>query len=864
MSSEPEVIICYCLKCGLELGSFDNSWEGLGRTYYMPKVTRDLRGLKGVGAIKIANGQAQIGTVIENSALQDLSCAECREVLGMRCDNAPEGHLLKRDQLLLCAKKLSMESQQTKGKAVLAVMKRHELKKPPNDLSSLSQRPSYVLSHTPRPRNASRQSFEKPFVSAVPSPPMLADAGLTLTIREQRKDIDGIDAAMGRLQNDMQDVKFFMEDVRREMTDLRNSRPFAESVIDTLRADFLHVGDKANEMDDIRSQLESLHTRIKDIEKAVRNAEISKPRAATSPASSNDQPELQSPQQSVIRGRGNWLYHARDPTTVESDRTSRRKRRYSEAESDQVGDEVANITKIGQQKRRQQPEIQQDEASDTHSISPTHLSTEEPATPSQPRPESPILGQYHKNDDTDHTQQYDDVQNMEEDTERQIPESPPQEIETEMNTPHYQNNNEKHQNLQDTSQSPANQIPESPQETSPSRPFNISPQVSGGYPFTSHLHLPLIQYQGPYTQLETPNSPQPEILDSTQLEPAQIPYQSPPHPLMIPNSSQSSQAQPFEDIQEQQLPTLTHRSRGRPKGSKNSKPPVTTSSIICPSIEDLSIPVRALRRRTIPILDSSSAVKPLVEEVAGTPSNNMTNLTKYEDGVTVELQEVGEITTTQLEGQGKGKNSALAQEAEEEVISQFINTSERPWGNTRSSRHRSTVDLSDKENESEYLGAAGTTPSVQVQVLVQDIQSTLAKDVEMEDVSQDPNPTKRLRRSTRGSRHRPSVDLDADVISITTPAVNNASSTENDEHTEKQAKQDRRFTGSLKETTSDGIDNHAMIYTERGKRQQRERELEREQERERGREQEKRQRSARRRELERRDELVKEALRLEE
>lgn len=30
------------------------------------------------------------------SALQDLSCAECREILGLRCDSAPENHLLKR------------------------------------------------------------------------------------------------------------------------------------------------------------------------------------------------------------------------------------------------------------------------------------------------------------------------------------------------------------------------------------------------------------------------------------------------------------------------------------------------------------------------------------------------------------------------------------------------------------------------------------------------------------------------------------------------------------------------------------------------------------------------------------------------
>ena len=66
MSSEAEVIICYCLKCGFEVGSFDNSWEGLGKTYYIPKVIHDATGLKGIGSIKLAVGPAQVGTIIEN------------------------------------------------------------------------------------------------------------------------------------------------------------------------------------------------------------------------------------------------------------------------------------------------------------------------------------------------------------------------------------------------------------------------------------------------------------------------------------------------------------------------------------------------------------------------------------------------------------------------------------------------------------------------------------------------------------------------------------------------------------------------------------------------------------------------------
>ncbi|KAB8292137.1 hypothetical protein EYC80_007880 [Monilinia laxa] len=862
MSLEHEVIICYCIKCGLELGSFDNSWEGLGKTYYIPKVTRGIKGFKGVGTIKLANGLAQVGTVIENSALQDLSCTECRQILGLRCDNAPEGHLLKRDQLLLCAKKLRMESQPAGKKAVLHVTKTHDLKKCSNSPSSPLKRPSSILSHATRPRDVSHQSIEQSFTPAVSLPPTPGDAALTSTIHEQRKDIDRIDAAVGRLQKDIQDVKFFMEDFRREMTEIRNTRPVAESMIDNLRADVLHLGDKATEVDDIRSQLQSLRTRISNIEEASRNTGILKSRVDNTPTASAEQQNVQMLRKPVTRERG----HTRDLTIAESYKASRRKRRYSEAESNQMESKVSNITNLKQHKRKRQPGFRQDEVLESRSSSPIRLSNEEAATPSQYRIESPILGRY--NNDDDNTQQ-DNDQDMEHDTGLQIPESPSQQIATEMHTPNETHNNEQCQCLRDISRNTTNKIPESSRGTSPSQPSKISPEISGGYPFTSHLNLPHIQYQSPYVQ--------PEIPDSQQLEPAQIQnqsqyqsprlqslaqYQSLDQRLQIPDSSQ-----PFQEIQEQELPILTRRSRGRPKGSKNIFSPLPPSFIIDYSSDILAGPGRALRRRTIPILGSDSAVRPLVAEVTGTSRNDTTiELTGYEEDVTGEFQEDGRSRIAQVEGQGKGEKSTLAQEAEEEAMSHFMNSTKSTRRRTRSSHNGPIVDLSGEENVSGNLEVAGTSPLVQVEIQVPDTHSALTED-DIEDTSQDLRPRKRPRRNTRSSHRRHSVNLDAAIPSGTT-AITDVSTVDN-EYTEKQPRRRRISIGVPKGITSDEDGDHADVYTERIKNQQSDRDYAWEEERERGRakyqgiEQEKRRRSTRRKELERREELVKAALGLE-
>ena len=105
------VVTCYCSSCKAELGRFNNSWNGIGKTYFTPVYAPlSLKGLSVTGAVH----EAATGSNLENrfvfsqfffmlyldadvgyySFLQDVLCKECGFVVGLKCDKAPEGHLL--------------------------------------------------------------------------------------------------------------------------------------------------------------------------------------------------------------------------------------------------------------------------------------------------------------------------------------------------------------------------------------------------------------------------------------------------------------------------------------------------------------------------------------------------------------------------------------------------------------------------------------------------------------------------------------------------------------------------------------------------------------------------------------------------
>lgn len=93
------------------IGRFRNSWNGLGNTYFSPAYPAStyINGLEATGDVYEGAPGSQIehryafvvkpiikGLQCTLSFLQDMACTGCQAVLGLRCDNAPERHLLKR------------------------------------------------------------------------------------------------------------------------------------------------------------------------------------------------------------------------------------------------------------------------------------------------------------------------------------------------------------------------------------------------------------------------------------------------------------------------------------------------------------------------------------------------------------------------------------------------------------------------------------------------------------------------------------------------------------------------------------------------------------------------------------------------
>ncbi|KAF7937037.1 hypothetical protein BELL_0174g00150 [Botrytis elliptica] len=950
MSSDAEVIICYCLKCGLKVGSFDNSWEGLGKTYYIPKVIRDATGLKGVGSAKLATGPAQVGTVIENSSLQDLACANCREVFGLLCDNAPEGHLLKKDQLLICAKKISMKLQQTGGKATLSVTKTHDLKKSSNKSSSLSRRPSSILPGALGPSEISRQSVEKPFTPAASSPSILGEAKIMSAICEQRKDIDRIDAVVGRLENDMQGVKIFMENMRREMTAIQNARLVATSAVETLQHDLIRVTEKADgvndlraeltslntwveqmkktnrrnnlrpefdslrtrveEMEgasvvnDLRAELDSLRTRVKEMERASRKASTSDARAITTPAPSDELQEGQLLPKLISNERCSPLNNARDLSMLEGSRSLHRKRLYSEAEYDQMEIQTSQLAELGKCKRRKETEAQQDEDTRSLSIPPTRSPSREPATPSIPRIESPILGRYDTNGDVGRTKQDDNIQHIEQDTERQISESPSQQIETEMNTPNGHNNHDVRQQVLHIATATAMNTPDESDNIDEHQNLQImskATELSSSHNSKNDEVRQHLRNNSKATQTDNPdennNNKEHQNLQhvsqatsNTLPDPSQAisPANSNGNPstsnldqpqqhhrsrkqLEIPNSSQSESSQ---NTQEKQLPSNFRRGPGRPRAAPKEHNRFTPHKQDHPAANThhyargLGHPEDAPNKEK----QSTPQSHPRRGRPKGAPNKPFSTSSTFSNGPSSE-----ELSTPGRALRGR----ILPVPNSSPFVMEFANK-----------QSNLVIDLT-SGNEREGSEPPGDiNESLMQTTRPQKTHVSVPLNGEKETPS---HPAKRQRRNTRSSHQRPSVDLDKAFASR--PESGNTTSDEavesdsmdtgNERRTRSISRRSREFKGSPVGDDDNYTPPRSVKYYENLKRKraqseqskedreggrgnengdaqdnEEERQGQRGRERERPKEQERRERrkSIRRREVESREELVDEAL----
>lgn len=889
--------------------------------------------------------------------------------------------IANRDQLLICAKKTSMKLQETGEKAILSVTKTHDLKKSSNKSSSLSRRPSSILPRAPGPSEIPRQSVEKPFTPAASSPSILGDAKIISAICEQRKDIDRIDAAVGRLENDMQGVKIFMENMRREMTTIQDARLVATSVAETLQHDLIRVTEKADgvndlraELDslitsveqmkkpnrrnnlrpefdslrtrvegiekasrgndfrsdidslhtrveemkgasvvnDLRTELDSLRTRVKDMERASRKALTSDARVITTPATSDELQEGQVLPKLISNERCSPLNNARDFSMLEGSRSSHRKRWYSEAEDDQMEIQTSKLAELGKYKRRKETEVQQDEDTRSLSIPPTRSPSRERATPSKSRIESPILGRYDTNGDVDHTKQDDNIQHIEHDTERQISESPSQQIETEMNTPIGHNNYDVHQQVLYIAKANAINTPNEIGNIDEHQNLQImskASEKSGSNEPKNDERRQHLRNNSKATQTNHPDENNNDeehqnlqhvsqatsntLLDSSQaISPAQplniSPTNSNENPftshldqlqhhhrrrklLEIPNSSQSESSQ---NIQEQQLPSNSRRGPGRPKAAPKRHNRFT------PHKQDRSAANTPHSARGLDhpedAPDRGMQSTPQSHPRRGRPKG-ASNKPFITSGTLSNGPDSEELSTSGRALRGR----ILPIPNSSPLVREFANK-----------QSNLVIDLT-SGNEREGSEPPGDiNESLMQTTRPQKTHVSVPLHSEMENPS---HPAKRQRRNTRSSRQRPSVDLDKALASR--PESGNTTSDEavqsdsmdtgNERQTRSISKRSREFKGSPVGDDGNYVPPRSVKYYDNAKRKraqsegskedreggkenknadaqdnEQERQGERGRGRERPQEQERRERrkSTRRREVESREELVQEAL----
>ncbi|CAL3966263.1 unnamed protein product [Diplocarpon coronariae] len=303
-----ETVVASCIQCKSELGRFWNSWNGIGNTYHRPIYPPvSVNGLESTGLIY--NGAED--SAVEYSQLQDIACEKCRTVVGLRCDNAPAGHLLKKNQLIMRLTSMSVISMQTGQKAKILVLKTFPLKTTSVKKHLGARRDSTCRpdSHIPSPGVGSIPAGSQSVVARIPAAGARSLAPLNVPVADivkfknwaedaistQQADIERISGTVNRIERDMRSLKDFMLEMRNERSsnkeiptildernvqalqgDLDLLRQQVEQKSETLLLSSTNllektelisqeveiIGRKAYEVDDLRSQLELIKGQV--------------------------------------------------------------------------------------------------------------------------------------------------------------------------------------------------------------------------------------------------------------------------------------------------------------------------------------------------------------------------------------------------------------------------------------------------------------------------------------------------------------------------------------------------------------------------------------------------------------------------
>ncbi|TPX08776.1 uncharacterized protein E0L32_009716 [Thyridium curvatum] len=248
-----DLVYCRCKSCGGRLGDFINLWTQIGKSYFAPLVEpRAELNVKLQGNVRVG----EKNTLVEACDLQDIVCAGCDEIVGLKCLNTPVNHVLDKNQILLRISSINTVNRNNRATVEL-VIKRHL------SLKDVPGKPSPAPNDAPRGRGTQQPgpsfSRQSPRGSESSDPDILQ---IQADVDGARDDIDrientgfqifsAIDKAVQRMEQEVKDLKDTARDLRR---DLGGNQDDLSSLKSELK------GVKATAQD--RSSLESIESRL--------------------------------------------------------------------------------------------------------------------------------------------------------------------------------------------------------------------------------------------------------------------------------------------------------------------------------------------------------------------------------------------------------------------------------------------------------------------------------------------------------------------------------------------------------------------------------------------------------------------------
>ncbi len=266
-----EVVTLTCLKCSRFIGDFENQWDKFGKGHFRPTSPRAKDW--GIGLALAPEARlATVNTVLEGSHLQDLSCRGCSETLGFKCEDAPPGHTLRSNELLLRLKKMKVVSRRSK-KVVQPVVVRSQALETNGTSNGVTQDEDHEMTSTSQAKAATEDNHFRQWAESA--------------IDSQKADIDRISKSVERIETDMRSFKDFMSMVRKELSirptnieldsvrasiaDDIERRPAAGATLSTEDLDLMtesiaKIGNRVSEVDTLKLEVQLLKSRVKRFE----------------------------------------------------------------------------------------------------------------------------------------------------------------------------------------------------------------------------------------------------------------------------------------------------------------------------------------------------------------------------------------------------------------------------------------------------------------------------------------------------------------------------------------------------------------------------------------------------------------------